>query len=836
MAKPYKLPLVQKDASGNLQRATSTNENYLAYQAGLRFAERGLQTPTAIRKTAYFQADSAIGSFTDTFYNEAVGTHPGSSLSTGSTTTTLYQVQDSDGNNALDNQSSGLFRRPVYESDGNIFDMDSSAMDGVGSALLSIIVSNEYPGAQRLASSAPSGDWAVSVSSAFSDTTTDGNVTTYNIYERQTMTAPSKCNAMHVRRSSYGAYPLAAYNGGLEAMTDSEMSLTFGQICARFFRHGEIGTYELRSSAQGAPTRTGTWVSRGTAIDTRYTTANQQYADPNQYSQQFTSSQFAGTRTYASQYSGSRNFAANYIGNRDFIGAGQFAGSRLYLLPGQFAGTRPTPANFAGTRDFVGTRQFAGTRPTPANFIGERSFVGERTFAGTRNTAPGQFAGTRPTPAQFTGNRPSPAQFSGFRDTPAQFAGNRPTPGNFVGERNFLGDRTFAGFRETAGNFIGARNRPSEVYYVGPRQSYFTGNRAVGYLGTRGFSAYYVSTVFYPQNFSGSTPGTFAGTVNYAGNRATPGQFTGPRQFAGTRATPNQQIFAQGPYGGFYAGSRQVPGQFAGNRQFSGNRSMPGQFAGTVNYVGTRTVNYAGTRGYTGSYLGARYYSSYFVGTVSGDFLGPRNYDFLGPINYLGERTFAGNRPTPANFVGGRNFLGDRTFAGTRNTAPGQFAGTRPSPGTFAGFRETPGTFAGFRDTPAQFAGNRPTPGNFVGARTFVGDRTFAGDRQTPGIFSGDRPFTSDPIAFGGDRQTPGQFAGTRQSYYSAQYAGNRTFVGERTFAGSRNYASQFAGSRTYSGNYTTQYTGQFTTLYTGETLTNTSTTIETYTLYVRVA
>ena len=38
MAKPYELPIIQKDASGNLQRATATNENYLAFKAGVHLA------------------------------------------------------------------------------------------------------------------------------------------------------------------------------------------------------------------------------------------------------------------------------------------------------------------------------------------------------------------------------------------------------------------------------------------------------------------------------------------------------------------------------------------------------------------------------------------------------------------------------------------------------------------------------------------------------------------------------------------------------------------------------------------------------------------------------
>lgn len=734
MAKPYKLPLVQKDASGNLQRATSTNENYLAYQAGLRFAERGLQTPHVIRKTAYFQADSAIGSFTDTFYNEAVGTHPGSSLSTGSTTTTLYQVQDSAvSSNLLDNNTSGLFRRPVYESDGNIFDMDSSSMDGVGSALLSIIVSNEYPGAQRLASSAPSGDWAVSASSVFSDTNTDGNVTTYNIYERQTMTAPSKCNAMHVRRSSYGAYPLAAYNGGLEAMTDSEMSITFGQICARFFRHGEIGTYELRSSAQGAPTRTGTWVARGTAVDTRYTTEDQQYADPNQYSQQFTSP-FAGSRNYAANFSGSRNYSGNYTGDRTFTSSPtDFAGSRLYINSLNFAGSRTEPSQFTGTRDYVGQRNFTGTRPAPSTFSGTRptsgQFTGTRDFVGQRN-----FAGTRVSGnTDFTGNRTS-------ADT--GFAGLL----YYVGARTFNTTLTYLGTRPVPANFVGARSFGGTVYYGGTRSStsYFSGSR--------------------------QTPGSFSGS------RQTPGSFSGNRQTPGT--------FAQGPYGGFYSGNRAMPGNFSGNRtmpgSFSGNRTMPGNFAGTVftpgNFAGT--AYYVGTRGFGGFRNTSQNFSSYF--------------------DYVGTRSFT----TPTNFVG------------TRQVA-GNFVGTRQVPSNFTGDRT-------FTSNPTQFAGFRDTPGNF------------AGTRAVQGTFTGDRTFTSNPVQFAGTRVVPSNFAGTRQSFYSDNYAGTRDYVGQRSFSGSRNFAGTYAGTRNYAGSYITQYTGQFTVQYTGETLTNTSETIETYTLYVR--
>jgi hypothetical protein len=744
MTSHYKPPIIQKDALGNLQRATSTNENYLAYQAGLRFAERGTLGPTAIKSSITIaQRDSDIGSFVDTFYNEAVGTHPGTSLSTGSLSTTLYQLEgdSASGSVKLDDQSSGLFRRPVYESDGSIVDMDSTAMENIGSRIMALIQSNEYPGAQRLAASAPSADWSATLSNVFTDTNTDGNVTQYSIWQRQTMTAPTKCNAMHIRRSSYGAYPLASYDGGLEAMTDSEMSLTFGQIAGKFFNHGEIGTYELRSSAQGAPTRTGTWVSRGTAVDTRYTVdPNVQYADPVQYSQQFTSS-FAGSRNYVAQaplneYAGSRNYAGNYTGDRTFTSAPiQFSGSRTYILAGNFAGSRVEPSQFTGTRDYVGQRNFAGTRPTAGNFAGTRpiggqftgtrDYVGERTWLGNRTSVPTQFAGTRVS---------ADTQFAGLL--------------YYVGARTFNTTLDYLGTRPVAGNFVGNRGWAGTVFYPGNFSStaYYAGNRL--------------------------TPGTFAG------NRATPGTFAGNRQTPGT--------FAQGPYGGYYSGNRAMPGNFAGNRtmpgNFAGNRNMPGNFAGTVNYAGSRsaTAYYVGNAAFSGFRNTSAYFSSYF--------------------DYVGTRPFT----TPTNFVGTRQ-------------VPGQFTGTRQVPGNFVGDRN-------WTSAPTQFAGFRETPG------------TFAGFRDTPGSFTGDRTFTSNPVQFAGTRVVPNNFAGTRPSVYAGDYTGTRDFVGQRAFAGSRNYTANYAGSRNYAGNYITQYTGQFSEQYTGETLTSTSETIETYTLYVRVA
>jgi len=46
----------------------------------------------------------------------------------------------------------------------------------------------------------------------------------------------------------------------------------------------------------------------------------------------------------------------------------------------------------------------------------------------------------------------------------------------------------------------------------------------------------------------------------------------------------------------------------------------------------------------------------------------------------------------------------------------------------------------------------------------------------------------------------------------------------------------QFSGARTYSTDYVGFYTNQYTGQYSGDTLIDTSETIETFTLYVRVS
>lgn len=95
------LVLKIKNANGDLQRVSSSEENYLAYRPGLQLKASG-GTSVGDLKTQSANS-SSIGSFTNTFYNEPVGTHPTSSLSIGTTTTNLYAQQGTAHEDGVDN-------------------------------------------------------------------------------------------------------------------------------------------------------------------------------------------------------------------------------------------------------------------------------------------------------------------------------------------------------------------------------------------------------------------------------------------------------------------------------------------------------------------------------------------------------------------------------------------------------------------------------------------------------------------------------------------------------------------------------------------------------------
>ena len=389
-------PLKLEGTNGDLKEMTTAEENYLAYQAGEQLKASAKTEVGAITDAS--SGNETVGAFTDTRFDQVPGSH--GSITTTSTVTTLYQPEGTAAENG------GDFRNAVHQvvegEDAQLYEFTSGEMDTLTDRLVATIFANDYSGTYKLGSSAPSSDYDVHLSGVFTDTRTDAGpstvtVATYNIYQRQTFSAPTAVRPVALKRSSGGSGTFQ----GIQEMSDAEIKYTFGQRAKTRIMNGTkgVGTYILNSSATGAPSETGTWVAKGTATDTRHTTTDTDYTQDfvGTFETTFTGTfetafvgTFTGERDFTSNFT--QTFTGNFIG--DFAGTADYTrtstSSGIYgtsFFTGHFGGaanyTRDRTADFVG--DFVG------------NFVGERNF--ETTFTGTFET---DFIGTFET--TFTGN------------------------------------------------------------------------------------------------------------------------------------------------------------------------------------------------------------------------------------------------------------------------------------------------------------------------------------------------------------------------------------------------------------------------------------------------
>ena len=100
-SKPLKL---QSPDQGDLKRLSSTEENYLSYLVGTHLIETSGDVGNI---TLTSTGNTSIGSYLDTFLQQAVGTHPASAITSGSTQTTLYQVA------GTASEADSDFRKPI---------------------------------------------------------------------------------------------------------------------------------------------------------------------------------------------------------------------------------------------------------------------------------------------------------------------------------------------------------------------------------------------------------------------------------------------------------------------------------------------------------------------------------------------------------------------------------------------------------------------------------------------------------------------------------------------------------------------------------------------------
>ena len=527
-------PVALRNSNGDLKRITVQEENYLAYKAGEKIAS-GANLGAILDTVTIGGTYDTVGTLTNTSYDDPVGSSSGTSLQVSTTTTTVYQKRG-EGNF----EQGASFRRPLVESDGSLYEMGAANFNELGQRLISIIETNEYPGAYRLATSSPGADWSTALSNVFTDTRTDGNSVSYTIYQKTGGTEPSgKNNPMYARKGTYGVGN-TDYDGDLQAMTEAQIKETFGRIVAETFSaaDGDIGSYQIRSSAQGAPTDAGTWVARGTATDTRNATQNQQYT--RQYTG-FSEVQYAGSRPYSNQYTGDRDFA----GNR------QFGGSRPY--GNQYVGDR----NFVGNRNFAGTRSFSGNRVI--NYPGFFNPPGINPGGNVNPVSPGNpFPGNPyPIPGNVNpgGNPYGPTPGNPFPVAPGV---NPPGPGLNQGFENPVPGNPFPvapGVNPPTPGGInpgGNVNPPSEGFNPPGVNPPTGGNVNPGGNPFQGF-------LNPPYNVN--APANFTGARTFTGERT----FTGQRQFGGSRQYSNQYT--------------RVDVDFTGQRQFAGSRQYSNQYA-----------------------------------------------------------------------------------------------------------------------------------------------------------------------------------------------------------------------------------------------------------------
>jgi hypothetical protein len=700
------IPLALKNDSGDFQGISVASEEWFGYQAGIKVVESFANKSSRYNGSVAANATSStsIGSFTDTFYNEAIGTHPASALSTGSTTTTIYQLDDSA---AIPYNDLPI----AADSSGNLHQMSNVAFLRWSTRVAEELHSNEYPGLSfRVATSAPSGDWKKWDSDVFSDTLTNGTANTYSIWRRETAVEPSSptYNIIEIKSTS----PMA-----VQEFTDSDQKISLRQSVLYARKHSGVGDYLLLPSSQ-TPTgngETGTWVARGTALDTRNTLSEQQYtgdfAGSRNYAASYAGSRvveqdFAGSRNYSSAYSGSRTYSGAYSGSRTYSSVvGQYGGSRNYA--GVYGGSRNYAASYAGTRPavYAGTRENVVLTYYANNFGGSRNYTAN--FAGTivqNFISPNvQYS------VSYTGS------YAGVRN----FAGTRVVPQNFAGVTNYLGSRSFT--RGYNANFSvtfdsGGKNPSVSV-------DNFSGVRKYDGVGPANFSG--------PANFAGTRvvpvagpaePGTFDATVVRVEN------FLGGRSFQGVR--PNNFAGSRN-YAGTYAGERLgplvvvTPGNFTGNNpaNFDGSRnyaSVVGQYGGSRNYAAA----YSGSRNYasvTGQYDGTRNYSAQYAGTrvVAQDFAGSRNY----------SAQYAGTRVVAQDFAGSRNY--SSAYSGSR-TYSGAYSGSR----TYASVVDQYGGSRNYASVVGQYDGSRNYSAQYTGQRTFISAIGYSGSRNYSDTYS----------------------------------------------------------------------------------------------------
>jgi hypothetical protein len=533
--------------------------------------------------------------------NLVVGDHPATN-----TTTRWYLIQNI---NATSTSVTNLTdtSRPVQtsSSDGvrRIQTMTNvEIQNDVISNVVSTII-NGGQGAYWLGTTAPSdgGTWVVRSTITDSYSNTSGVVTTtYNLYQKTS--SGSVGTVRPLKRLA---------NNQLQEMTNAEI-IALTPYIRDYIATTGIGTYYISTST---PPGGGTWVARGSFVDTRNILTDDSYSGS--YLGTFSAGFTGGyTRAFTGNYQGSYvgSFVGDYAGNYDRTFTRFFTGTYIDGFLGLYSGTYT--GNFTGlySGNYAGGSLFTGAAGTFQNFGFTGLYVGSfsRFFSGT-----------------FTGNY----------------------------------TRAFAG--TYTGTYAGSYSGVYGSSYLGG----YAGTRTAGF--TRGFSGTYTSST-YTREFSGAFVGAYQNPFNtefYSGAYTSPFismylssgavQPTWTSAYTGAYLGAYLNPFNNVTYEGFYAGiyrSSFILNQFVGTYDNTFSRDFTGVWTGS--FTGSRIRSFTGTRqnSFVGSYnqtfIGtynraieffnttvAKSYTRFFTGTYSGSYQQNFTGGYLGLYNRANDRT-----------------------------------------------------------------------------------------------------------------------------------------------------------------------------------------------------
>jgi hypothetical protein len=851
------VPLKLKDsASADFVQFSSTEENYLAYQAGLHLAS-GDSSDVGSLALSVHGSENLIGNLTDTSYDQPVGTGGDNvSLTFSTTTTPIRQTKGTLTPSGSNN------RLPVMQRDSDgqrvIREMNDSDMSVLLDRINTRIFTSDYPGTYKLATSTPTGGYTLDVANVTTDTRTDGTSNQYNLYRRTSMTAPTKVLPFSVKRSSgdTGTYQ------GLQLMTDDQVKYSIGTRLQNRIssQTNGVGSYKIYSSAAGTPTNnglSGTWTSKGTATDTR-----QAIVDANYTRGRVSTYTKLRTSTYSADYQRTRNSA--------YSRASTVTRSSSYTAT--YSKTRESQFTVSG---FIGN--FIGNYTTDIDRIYTRT--SSRDVAYSQNYS-ADYVGVYSRLQQFTGNygdaSPNAGGFTRISTVIQDFAGNYT--GNFLG--NYIRQGQYIG--NYTGDFLGNYTRDRQTNLAGTNSTQnFLGNYSRQYLRNRqsNYSRDYLRTrqSNYTRDRASFSQGNFLGEYarNFSRNRQSnyvrtsidPFNYTRSRLVG--RAKDNSLQYYIGNYTGtnFYTRSSVVTSgtltayiyQNATSTSDKYWRLTLNKSTNPSNYVvfpdgGTIFLLYGPSTSpyYVNKYLGSAYELS---ASNTGTLPDPQHVfpisDYENVTQYNGTTTI----PPYEDFVSSLAVLKNQLtlITGYKNGSYEYQRGILQS--TNIRTYDTQYFYSLRFRVLTSYVGNFSA--SYLGeyARNFVANYSRNFTRNSTVNYGGS--FTGDYTRnFQGNYSRNFQrtfignytrnFERTRQSNYLGGESFSRGFLGNFIGNFSRNFTSAFEGnySRNFAGNYTGNYArtflGNFNTTFTGnyagETIGSGNTNIETYTLYVRTA